>query len=206
MREVIKNGKSIDEAIEQALEELHATLDQVTIDVLEEPKRGLLGIGAKPAIVKVILKENPIEKAINYLRDIVEKMGVIVEIKATQHDERNVECQLTGDDLALLIGKRGHTLNALQYLTNLVANKHSDHKLKIVLDAENYRARRKESLEILAERMAHKAVRNRRKVKLDPMPAYERKIVHTVLQPNRHIKTASEGEEPHRYVTISPES
>lgn len=204
MREVTKNGKTIDEAIVRALEKLETTKDHVTIEVLKEPKKGLFGIGAKPALVKVVLKDDPIEKAIQYLKDVIGNMGIPVDVDVIKHNDRSYECQITGKDLALIIGKRGHTLNSLMYLSNLVANMHSDHKINLVLDAENYRSRRKGSLEHLAERMADKVIRNQRIVKLDPMPSYERKIVHTILQNRKQIKTGSEGEEPHRYVTIYP--
>jgi spoIIIJ-associated protein len=204
VREVVESGKSIDEAVEHALLALSASRDQVTIDILEEPKRGLLGIGAKKATVKVTLKETPAEAVTKYIEAIVEHIGQSVEVNVTQVDDRTMEIQLAGDDLAILIGKRGHTLNALQYLANLVANKAADHKMKIVLDAEDYRSRRQEALEHLAERMAARAVRERKSLQLDPMPAYERKIIHTSLQNYPGITTSSNGEEPVRYVVIHP--
>ncbi len=204
MREAVESGKSIDEAVEKALIVLSASRDQVMIDILEEPKKGLLGLGARKASVKVTLKETPAEAVAKYVESIVNHLEQSVEVKVTEVNDRTMEIQLIGDNLAILIGKRGHTLNALQYLANLVANKAADHKMKIVIDAEDYRSRRQEALQHLAERMAARAIRERKSFQLDPMPAYERKIIHTSLQNYPGITTSSNGEEPVRYVVVHP--
>ncbi|MBM7645529.1 spoIIIJ-associated protein [Scopulibacillus daqui] len=207
MREVTTQGKTIEEAVQTALESLKTTKENVIIDVLEEPKRGLLGvIGVKPALVKVTLRYQPIDKTIEYIENMMSKMGISCDIKVISQDERNVECQLMSQDAALIIGKRGQTLNAIQLLANLMINKHSDHKVKLTLDVENYRLKRKESLERLANRTAERVKTFNRPVKLDPMPSYERKIIHTALQNIDHVTTRSEGEEPQRYVIVFPKS
>ncbi|MFC7395119.1 RNA-binding cell elongation regulator Jag/EloR [Scopulibacillus cellulosilyticus] len=205
MREVTKQGKTIEEAVTTALDTLKATKENVIIDVLEEPKKGLLGvIGVKPALVKVTLKTLPIDIAIDYLKNIMSKIGMSADIKVIEQDDRNIECQIMTQDPALIIGKRGQTLNAIQFLANLVINKHSDHKVKLTLDVESYRLRRKESLERLAGRTAERVTKFGRPVKLDPMPSYERKVIHTALQSSDRVTTRSEGEEPQRYVVVFP--
>lgn len=206
MREVVENGKTIDEAVEKGLKMLAVSKHQVIIDILDEPKKGLLGIGAKKAMVRLTLKETPAEAVKAYLGSIIGHLSDSVEITVTPVDDRTLEVQLNGEDLAILIGKRGHTLNALQYLANLVANKAADHKMKIILDAENYRAKRQEALKQLASRTAVRVSREAKLLQLDPMPAYERKIIHTSLQDYPGITTSSTGEEPQRCVVVMPEN
>lgn len=203
--EITKTGKTVDEAVELAIRELKVSREQVELEVLEQPKKGLLGfIGTKGATVRVIVKPDPIQKAKDYLEGIIESMGLDVQIVVNPVSERMVNFEFTGENLALLIGKRGQTLNALQYLAGLVANRFSEYKILLQLDAEGYRNRRKESLEKLATRMADKAIYTKRSVKLEPMPSFERKVIHTILQQNEKIKTASQGEEPYRHVVIIP--
>ena len=146
---------------------------------------------------------DPIEESCTFLEKVSEEMGVQASI--TVHQEgKNVTFQLAGEKIALLIGKRGQTLNALQYLTQLVANRYSKHYLHIVVDAEGYRERRNGTLIQLAERMANKAVKTGKAVSLEPMPSYERKVIHTALMNNRNIKTTSHGTEPYRHLVILP--
>lgn len=204
MREVTKYGKTIDEALSSALDELNATSDEVDIEIIEEPRRGILGFGAKKALVRVILKKTPLDLGIDYLKNVVQQMGISAHIQVKEKDDKTCRCEFVGRDVALLIGKRGQTLNALQSLANLVVNKSSDHKATILLDAEDYRSRRKESLEALAERIAKKVVHSNKSYVLEPMPAFERKVIHLKLQKNPDVETYSSGEEPNRSVTIIP--
>ncbi|MFD1734949.1 RNA-binding cell elongation regulator Jag/EloR [Bacillus salitolerans] len=204
MREVTATGQSVNDAVESALTQLHATRDQVEIEILDEGKKGLFGLfGNRSSVVKVSLVDNPIEETRNFLLNVATKMGIVIEITVTERD-REVEYQLSGKDIALLIGKRGQTLNSLQYLAQLVFNRHTKQFRTIIVDAENYRSRRKDTLEQLAIKLADKAIKTRKDVALEPMPSYERKIIHTVLVKNRNVKTFSAGEEPFRHLVISP--
>ena len=232
MTDVTVSGKSVQEALQSALKSLNTTEDNVKVEVIEEPKRGFLGLlGSKPATIKVSLIEasrdsnalveeqqrpedtnvnqpivDPIEKTTEYLRNIIKEMDIDVDIQVIKQDNRNVEMKLTGDKIGILIGKRGQTLNAFQYLANIIANQYSTNNLRIVLDAEDYRERRKEALLQLAERTAEKVQRTGRRVSLEPMPSYERKIIHSALQRNKFVKTGSEGKEPKRFVVVELKS
>lgn len=204
MREVTATGQTVDEAVQSALEQLNTSRDQVQVDIIDEGKKGILGIfGAKRAIVKVRLAKNPIQEAEKFVKNVVKNMNVDAELTTTI-ENNHITFDLTGEKIALLIGKRGQTLNALQYLTHLVVNKEGNQYYTVTLDAEGYRGRRKETLEGLALRMADKAKRINKKVALEPMPAYERKIIHSVLQDKKDISTYSDGVEPHRHVVIKP--
>ncbi|TRM11055.1 protein jag [Lentibacillus cibarius] len=204
MREVTASGQTVEEAVQSALEQLDTTRDQVEIEIVDEGKKGLLGVfGSKPAIVKVNMPSDPVEQAEEYLKQIIEKMGIPVEV-TTEVSGTQVNFNVTGDQIALIIGKRGQTLNAIQYMLHLVINKDRNHYYSVLVDAEGYRERRKETLESLARKMADKSLRLNKEVKLEPMPAFERKIIHHALQDNKQIATSSEGEEPHRYIVIKP--
>ncbi|GGA70396.1 RNA-binding cell elongation regulator Jag/EloR [Ornithinibacillus halotolerans] len=204
MREVTATGQTVDEAVQSALEQLNTSRDQVEIDIIDEGKKGILGVfGAKRAIVKVRLAKNPVQEAEKYILNVIKNMNIEVDIKTTVKDN-HVTYELSGDKIALLIGKRGQTLNALQYLIHLVVNKEGNKYFTVTLDAEGYRERRRETLETLALRMADKAKRFNKKVALEPMPAYERKIIHSVLQDKNDVSTYSDGVEPHRHVVIKP--
>jgi spoIIIJ-associated protein len=203
VKEVTITGKSIEEAIQTALTQLKASHDQVEVEVMEESKKGFLGLGAKPAVVKVIMKVSPIEEGVTFIKNVAEKMGISVTVSVKEEGNAFV-FELSSEKAALLIGKRGQTLNALQYLTNLAANKTVRLEKRILLDAENYRARRKETLEGLANHLASKAVYTRKTVTLEPMPSQERKIIHITLKDNKKVKTYSDGVEPRRRVVIEP--
>lgn len=210
MNEITKSGKTVDEAVELAIKELQVSRDQIDIEVLEEPKKGFFGfIGTKEALIRVVVKPEPIDpvqKAKEYLESVIQNMNIDVFVEVKSSNERWIEFELVGENLALLIGKRGQTLNAIQYLTSLVANRYSEHKMRVMLDAEGYRSRRKESLEKLAQRLADKAIKTKHAVRLEPMPSYERKVIHTILQQNNRITTSSHGEEPYRYIVITPQT
>jgi len=204
VRQVTASGQTVDEAVNSALEQLQTTRDQVEVTVIDEGKRGILGLfGSKLAVVNVSVKRDPIEETEQYIKDIAESMKVPISIETTV-EENNVLFELSGEKIALIIGKRGQTLNALQYLVQLTLNKRSERFYRVMLDAEGYRQRREETLKSLAGRLADRAIRSNKRVFLEPMPAFERKIIHTELQNHPEVKTHSEGEEPHRYLVIKP--
>lgn len=203
MDEIRKIGKSIDEAIAAALTELGASKEEVSITVIEEGSKGLFGVfGGKDAVVLVRKNFNPERIAENFLREVFLSMGLIVKIE-TQLKDKHLLINLTGGDMGILIGKRGQTLDALQYLVNLVVNKNSTSYVSIMLDTENYRQRRKETLETLAFNLAKKVKHTKKNVVLEPMNPYERRIIHSALQNDRFVTTYSEGEEPYRNVVIT---
>lgn len=204
MKIVEKIGKTVEEAVEMALKELDATRDEVDVEVLEEPSKGILGlIKVKPARVKVILKENPLNRASGLLKDIFQNMDLDVKINISEK-EKTMFINLEGPELGILIGRRGETLDALQYLVNLSANKNQETRKKIIIDIEGYRNRREKTLQRLALKLADKAKQRGRNVVLEPMSSQERRIIHTALQGRDDIYTFSEGEEPYRKIIISP--
>lgn len=206
MKKVQVTGKTVEEAVAAALEQLQTSKEQVEVKILEDSKKGFFGLGGKPAVVEVTVKADPVKTAIEYLQDVTSKMGVPVTISQRQENDHLV-LDLTGEKIAILIGKRGQTLNALQLLTNMVANSDPETKhVKIVLDAENYRTRRQESLERLAEHSAQKVFITKKSFALEPMPANERKVIHLALKENRDVETTSEGVEPFRKVVIRPKN
>ncbi|QTC40758.1 protein jag [Bacillus sp. V3] len=204
MREVKATGQTVEEAIESALSQLNITKEQAEIEVLDQGKKSLFGLfGGRPASVQVRKAIDPVETAKEFLLSVAREMGVEASVDV-EVNGRDVEFRLSGEKMALLIGKRGQTLNALQHLTQLAANKESDQFLTILLDAENYRERRRQTLTNLAERLADKALRTNRAVSLEPMPSYERKVIHTALVNAKKVDTYSEGREPNRYIVIAP--
>lgn len=204
MKQVTASGQTVEDAVQSALIQLNTTEDQVDIDVIDEGKKGVLGIfGAKRAIVKVKVKDDPIEDAANYLKQIAATFESDVQVQTTM-DGKLVNYELSGEKIAMLIGKRGQTLNALQHLVQVMINRSTNDRYRIVVDAEGYRNRRKETLEQLAHRLADKAIKVRKNVSLEPMPSYERKIIHSALQDNAKIETFSDGSEPNRHVVIKP--
>lgn len=203
MEEIKKSGKTIDEAVAAALAELGAQKDEVSITVLEEGSRGFLGMfGGKDAVVLVKKNFDPIRIVENFLREVFISMGLMIQIKV-EMEEKHLKVELIGEDMGILIGKRGQTLDALQYLVNLVVNKNSPSYISVMLDTENYRQRRKETLETLAFHLAKKVKHTRKNVVLEPMNPYERRIIHSTLQNDRYVTTFSEGEEPFRNVVIA---
>jgi len=201
MKFVEKSGKSVEEALRLALIELDASREQVEIEVLDEGSKGFLGIGAKETKIRVSKKNSVTDVAHTFLSSLLKEMNIPAEIEiALVQDALNIN--IIGEDMAILIGKRGQTLDSLQYLVSLVVNKQRDDYLRVVLDTENYRAKRKETLEGLAEKLASKVKKSRKNVILEPMNPYERRIIHSALQNNPNVSTKSEGDEPYRKVVI----
>lgn len=203
MDEIRKTAKTVEEAIAAALAELGVSREETDITVIDEGTKAFLGMfGGKDAVVLVKKNFQPEREAESFLREIFLTMGLIVKIKAEMKD-KHLFVELTGDDMGILIGKRGQTLDALQYLVNLVVNKKSPYYISVMLDTENYRQRRRETLESLAFNLAKKVKHTRRNVVLEPMNPYERRIIHYALQNDRYVTTYSEGEEPYRNVVIT---
>ncbi|WP_040214763.1 RNA-binding cell elongation regulator Jag/EloR [Clostridium polynesiense] len=196
-------GKSVDEALKNALAELNVTEDKVEVEVLDEGNKGLFKIiGVKPAKIRVKVKRDYIYEAKNFLREVLDSMGIKAEIRIKEEDDL-ININLIGPNMGLIIGYRGETLDALQYLVSLVVNKgHETEYKRVILDTENYRFKRQETLKKLAEKTAYKVKKNGRSFKLEPMNPYERRIIHSALQGNPYVYTFSEGEEPHRRVVI----
>lgn len=198
-------GKSVDEAIFNGLQELGLGIDEVDIEILHEGSKGLFGIG-KSAVVLLTEKEQGVVESAGapeeFLNGLFEKMGVSANATTAENDGKIVKVNIEGKDTAVLIGRRGDTLDAIQYLTGLVVNRDSADYQKIMLDAENYRRKREVTLEKLAKRLANNVIKSGKPVTLEPMNPYERRILHATLQSNPKVETHSEGEEPYRRVVI----
>ena len=198
------SAKNVDDAITQATVQLGITSDQLEYEVLDKGSTGFLGIGSKNAVIKARKKFSIDENVDEFLSSIFDAMKMEVEILvAVNEEEHIIEVELKGDDMGILIGKRGQTLDSLQYLTNLAINKHSDEYYKVKIDTEDYRKRRKETLENLAKNIAYKVKRTKRPVSLEPMNPFERRIIHSALQNDRYVTTHSEGDEPYRHVVVT---
>lgn len=221
-----KSGRTEDEAIQAALEELGLDRDDVSVEIVERAKSGFLGIGASPAIVRVqyeapdepeelpATEEAAAEKAVvdecgeyaeirSFLTGLLQRMGTEADIEITPRENKGVNVNLSGANMGAVIGRRGETLDAIQHLTNYVVNRGSDKHMHISVDAESYRAKREESLVRLAEKMAAKVIKYKRSMALEPMNSYERHIIHTALQDYEGVTTSSTGTEPNRRVVVS---
>ncbi|MBU5454877.1 RNA-binding cell elongation regulator Jag/EloR [Caproiciproducens sp. MSJ-32] len=203
MKTLEMTGKTVSEALQNALRDLNLTEDKVEYEVLEEGSKGFFNlIGSKPARIIVKVKRDYKEEAITFLRSICDNMGIKAEIRIRE-EEDSLYINLSGPKMGLIIGYRGETLDALQYLVSLVVNKNHDESYKkVILDTENYRKKREETLIRVAEKVAYKVRRSKRAYKLEPMNPYERRIIHSALQGNEYVYTFSEGEEPHRRVVV----
>ena len=201
--EIEKTGKTVEEAQSAALAELGVDPKLVTFVTLEEPTKGFFGMFGKPAKIRAAVREfTPVEKAEQFLKDIFNAMKLDVSIEITEQEDGHV-FSLIGENLSILIGKHGQTLDSLQYLSNLTANRGLvDEKVRIIIDIENYRTRREETLRRLALRLADKVRRTGERIVLEPMNRHERKIIHMALQDNYKISTYSSGDEPYRKVVI----
>jgi len=197
-----KSAKTKEEAIELALNELGLSFDDVEIEVIEEGSKGFLGLGGKDAVVKVIYNEGADQRAQKFLDGLFKILGEDVELNITK-EERALDIELSGPDMGVVIGKRGETLDALQHLTSLVVNRGDLDFVKVSLDTENYREKRVKALESLANKLANKVVRTGRNTSLEPMNAYERRIIHATLQSHEKVTTYSVGQGVRRKVIIA---
>jgi spoIIIJ-associated protein len=198
-------GKTVDEAITNALIQLETTSDRIEYEIIEKGSTGFLGlIGKQDAVIKVRKKSNLIDDTYEFLNKMFAAMNMEVKSEIDYNEEnRTMNIEFSGDEMGILIGKRGQTLDSLQYLISLVVNKESDAYIKIKVDTEDYRERRKQTLENLAKNLSYKVKRTRRPVTLEPMNPYERRIIHSALQNDRYVETHSEGDEPYRKVVIT---
>lgn len=202
MKSVEKSGRTIDEAIAAALEELGVPSERVVVEVLDEGKVGFLGIGAKPVLVRVQLRQSSRKARVGqFLEEVCSAMEVDVQIDVRE-DQDYLHVDVVGNEAGMLIGHHGQTLDALQYLLNLVASKSGEEGQRVLLDIERYRKRREETLTRLASRLAEKVQRDGERVALEPMSAHERRVIHLALQENPFVATSSEGDDPFRRVVI----
>lgn len=201
------SAKTVNDAITEACQKLGVTSDKLDYSVIEEGSNGFLGIGSRPAVIRARVLEVELsteDLAKKFLSDVFAAMQLEVVMTLDYKEaERELSIDLSGDDMGVLIGKRGQTLDSLQYLVSLVVNKDVDDYIRVKVDTENYRERRKETLENLAKNIAYKVKRTRRPVSLEPMNPYERRIIHSALQNDKYVTTHSEGEEPFRKVVVT---
>ena len=198
------SAKTVDDAIMEAVIRLGTTHDKIEYEVIEKGSAGFIGIGRKDAVIKV-RKKNDVEDNIrDFLEKVFAAMSLPVEILIEKEESGKViNVELKGDDMGVLIGKRGQTLDSLQYLTNLAVNKNSEEYVKVKIDTEDYRKRRRETLENLARNIAYKVKRTKHPVSLEPMNPFERRVIHYALQNDKFVTTHSEGEEPYRHVVVT---
>ena len=198
------SAKTVDDAITEALVILGTTSDQIEYEVVDKGSAGFLGIARRDAVIKVRKKYSVEGNITEFLQKIFAAMDLEVEILITKENDSNTyNVELKGNDMGVLIGKRGQTLDSLQYLANLAVNKNSEEYIKVKIDTEDYRKRRKDTLENLAKNIAYKVKRTKRSVSLEPMNPFERRVIHSALQNDKFVTTHSEGEEPYRHVVVT---
>ena len=198
------SAKNVDDALTEASVKLGTTSDQIEYEIIDKGSAGFLGIGSKNAVIKARKKFSIEDSVREFLTKVFDAMQLEVEILIKVDEENKlIDVELKGDEMGILIGKRGQTLDSLQYLTNLAINKHSDQYYKVKVDTEDYRKRRRETLENLAKNIAYKVKRTKRSVALEPMNPFERRIIHSALQNDKYVTTFSEGEEPYRHVVVA---
>ena len=199
-------GKTLSDAVTNALIALETSRDNLEYEVIEKGSNGFLGIGARDAKIraklKVLPKKSIEEVASDFLKSVFQAMNLEVKVIINVHEDM-MDVELSGDEMGILIGKRGQTLDSLQYLLSLVVNKESESYVKVKVDTENYRQRRRETLEGLAKNIAFKVKRTKRSVSLEPMNPFERRVIHSALQNDRYVTTHSEGDEPYRHVVVT---
>lgn len=198
------SAKTVEDALTDASVQLGITSDQLEYEIVEKGSSGFLGIGSKNAVIRVKVKSSIEDEVKKFLTSVFNAMNMEVEIIINKNeDEKFLDVELKGDDMGVLIGKRGQTLDSLQYLTSLAINKHRDDYYKVKIDTEDYRKRRKDTLENLAKNIAYKVKRTKRAVSLEPMNPFERRVIHSALQNDKYVTTHSEGEEPYRHVVVT---
>lgn len=197
-------GKTVDDAITEATIQFGVTSDDLIYEVIEKGSTGFLGINKKLAVIRAKKKDTLEDIVQEFLENLFKVMEVetVVDIKYNDED-KTMDINLTGPEMGVLIGKRGQTLDALQKIAQSVVNKHSEEFVRVKLDTENYRARRKDTLENLAKNIAYKVKRTKRPVSLEPMNPFERRVIHSALQNDKFVTTHSEGEEPYRHVVVT---
>ncbi|MEE1101678.1 MAG: RNA-binding cell elongation regulator Jag/EloR [Agathobacter sp.] len=198
------SAKTVDDALTEASVKLGTTSDKLEYEVIEKGSSGFLGIGSRNAVIRVKVKASVEDEVRKFLGQVFSAMEMEVEILIkVKEEDKFIDVELKGPDMGVLIGKRGQTLDSLQYLTNLAINKHSENYYKVKIDTEDYRNRRKETLENLAKNIAYKVKRTKRAYPLEPMNPFERRIIHSALQNDKYVTTHSEGDEPYRHVVVT---
>ena len=203
MKSIEKTAKTVDLAAQEALSTLGVTRDEVDIEIIDAGSKGFMGLGAKPARVKATMKHDPEQVAKTFIKEMGVAMGILINVETTLTDKQ-MDVVMSGENMGVLIGKRGQTLDAIQYLVSLAVNKGTAPYLNVVVDSENYRKRRREVLEQLAINLAKKVKSTKRPVTLEPMSTFERRIIHSALQNDRYVSTYSEGADPFRNIVIAP--
>lgn len=204
MKKIEVSAETIENAITEATIQLETTSDKIEYEVIEKGSSGFLGFNKKPAVILAWKTEGADVTVQDFLENVFKAMEMDVEMEITEDAENHtMDIDLRGENMGILIGKRGQTLDSLQYLVSLVANKNSKEYIRIKLDTENYRKRRKDTLENLAKNIAYKVKRTKRSVSLEPMNPYERRVIHSALQGDRYVSTHSEGDEPFRHVVVT---
>lgn len=198
------SADKVEDAVTEASVQLGTTSDKLEYEIVEKGSTGFLGIGKKAAVIRARKKNIVKDSVKEFLDQVFRIMEMNVQIDL-EYDEvtGNMDIELKGENMGILIGKRGQTLDSLQYLISLVANKESDERVHVKLDTENYRKRRKETLENLARNISFKVKKTKKPVFLEPMNPYERRVIHSALQNDRYVETHSEGEEPYRKVVVT---
>lgn len=205
MKSVIIESATVEDAVKTGLKDLMVEINEVEIEIIREPNRGLLGlIGSKEAKVKITVTNGPEEKAEDFLKNLLRKMQIDCKYNIEKNnDNLTIDIiEIDDKDKGIIIGKRGKTLDAIQFLINLTVNKGRENYIRTLIDVENYRQKRNETLKRLAKKMADKCRYYNNKVKLEPMNPYERRVIHSSLQDEKDIITYSEGEDPFRRVII----
>lgn len=204
MEHIEISAKTVDEAITEALIKLGTTSDRLEYEVIEKGSAGFLGIARKDAVIRAWKKNDSEDNIREFLEKVFDAMKLQVEIMIDKDEDNSTfNVELKGNEMGVLIGKRGQTLDSLQYLTNLAVNKNSENHLKVKIDTEDYRKRRRETLENLAKNIAYKVKRTKHAVSLEPMNPFERRVIHSTLQNDKFVTTHSEGEEPYRHVVVT---
>ena len=204
MTKILASGKTIDDAVKNGLAQMQVTEDRVKVVIVEQPSRGFLGlIGSKEAKVELELIPDSKEEAEIFIRDVAKAMGLDVQLTWQPSKDGKLLSIACDGDVGMIIGKRGQTLDALQYLVTIVANRYSDNHIRIVLDAQNFREGRRKRLESLSDRLAGTVIRTRKEIVLEPMVSHERKIIHSHLQGHAKVRTFSKGDEPNRRIVIA---
>ncbi len=201
-KETTVSAKTIEQAVAEGAAELGYSVDKVGYEVLEEPRKGILGIGGSNAKVRVYHEETPAEKAYAFLKTLLQNMEIDATVELGEETEEAALINITGEDLGLLIGKHGDVLDAIQYLATLAANVDKGDFYRITVDIEGYRERRAEALKALARRMAERVLKTRRSVTLEPMNAYERRIIHSEVQLIEGVTTYSVGQDADRKIVV----
>jgi len=203
VRTIEGTGKTTEDAIKAAVAALGVSRDEVTVEELQKPKSGFFGIGSVEAKVRVTYTLKPAERAVAFLTGILERMGVEANVDSSVAEDGSIALNISGENMGVVIGRRGDTLDALQYITSIAVNRDEDQHIKVTLDTENYRKKREESLENLANKVASRVLKYKKNVTLEPMSSYERRVIHATLQNVRGITTYSTGSEPNRRVVVA---